>query len=266
MLVTGGRFGWARVVWLGVLSWGVVGLLATAACGSRTSMLDPDAYGQSEGGSSSRNPLGNAGKASPGTGGRPIVATGGATTSPTAGTSNTGASSGVDPSLAIAPCQQYCPGYGTQCKKRLKGQECLPTCQGELNNSGPFCQALGTQALNCLAPFFSRGGGDCDAAVNRALTQCGVAVTQFEECKKRFASGTPSANFVTSCPRSGDPGGDTCTQIFSCNNGPYVTFCNPSGQSPARVDCTCITPTGQTLTARIKAEGDACLDAAALCQ
>jgi hypothetical protein len=127
---------------------------------------------------------------------------------------------------------------------------------------------LGVQALNCLTPFFSRGGGDCDVAVNRALTQCGIAVNQFEACKKQFtgSGGPPPSNFVTSCPRSGGPSdGGNCTQIFECNNGPYVTFCNPSAQSPMLLDCSCVTPNGQSLTARIGASSDACTDAAALC-
>jgi hypothetical protein len=227
-------------------------------------MLDPDAYGLSEGGTSSTSPLGNAGKSSPGTGGRPVVGTGGVTTSPTAGTGSTG----VDPSVAITPCQQYCPGYGSQCKKRLKGQECLPTCQGELNNFGPVCQALGVQTLTCLTPFFSRGGGDCDGAVNRALTTCGALVERFEACKKKFSGSPsmPSSNFVSSCLRSGGPMSDgNCTQIFNCNNGPYITLCNRTGTSML-LECSCVTPNGQTLDARLPASSDPCLDATALCQ
>lgn len=224
-------------------------------------MLDPDAYSVGEGGSSNTNPLGNAGKSSPGTAGRPV------------GVAGTGAamggSSSVDPSVAAGVCQQYCPGYSSQCKKRLKGQDCLPTCQGELNNFGPVCQALGVQALSCLAPFFSRGGGDCDAAVNRALGQCAMAVTQFEECKKNFSGspGNPSFNFVSSCLRSGGPMTDgNCTQIFNCTNGPYITLCNPAAPSARLLNCSCITPNGQTVDARLPASADPCLDATTLCQ
>ena len=79
-------------------------------------------------------------------------------------------------SVAVTPCQQYCPGYSTQCGKLLKGQDCLSTCQGELNGYGPKCQGLGIGALNCLTPFFSARGGPCDPAVNRALTACGDPV------------------------------------------------------------------------------------------
>lgn len=262
MLVTGGRFGWARLVWLGGFAIGVLGLGGTAACGSRTSMLDPDAYSVGEGGSSNTSPLGNAGKSSPGSGGRPIGAAG---TTAAIGGSN---SSGVDPSIAVGVCQQYCPGYSSQCQKRLKGQACIPTCQGELNNFGPVCQALGVKALSCLTPFFSRGGVDCDGAVNRALAQCSGIVTQFEECKKDFSAspGNPSFNFISSCERSGGPMDDgNCAQIFNCTNGPYITLCNPSGSSSKQLQCSCVTPNGQTLEARLPASGDPCLDATALC-
>jgi len=261
MLVTGGRFGWARLVWLGGVSCGVLGLGSTAACGSRTSMLDPDVYSVGEGGSSNTNPLGNAGKSSS-SGGRPVGTAG------TGATVGGGKASGVDPSVAVGVCQQYCPGYSSQCKKRLKGQECIPTCQGELNNFGPVCQALGVKALSCLTPFFSPGGGDCDGAVNRALAQCGGIVTQFEECKKDFSRspGNPSLNFVGSCERSGGPMDQgNCGQIFNCSNGPYITTCTRSAQSAKQLDCSCVTPNGQTLDARLPASGDPCLDATALC-
>lgn len=268
MLVKGGAFGWARLAGRVVVSWGVVGLLVTAACGSRTSMLDPDAYEVGAGGTFT-GPLGNAGKPSSSVGGRP-VGIGGATTTPTAGAPSSGPVSNVDPSVAVGPCQQYCPGYGSQCKRRLKGQDCLATCQNELNGSGPTCQALGVQTLSCLAPFFSRGGGDCDGAVARALAQCGDIVAKFDACKKEFLrspGNNPSLNFVGSCLRSGGPMSDgNCSQIFNCNNGPYVTFCNQATDGTMLLDCTCITPDGQTLVSRMLPSADPCLSATTLCQ
>lgn len=218
-------------------------------------MLDPDAYG--EGGSSSTNPLGNAGKSS-----GPVGSAGTGTTA-TAGTSSTG----VDPTVAVGICAQYCPGYSSQCKKRLKGQECVPTCQGELNNFGPICQSLGVQALSCLSPFFNRNGGDCDGAVNRALAQCSQIVTQFEDCKKNFATSPsmPVPNRVASCQHQEPVTSGNCTQVFNCSDGPYITFCNPSGQSAA-LTCTCLAPTGEMVTSRVNsASADPCLEAAAPC-
>jgi hypothetical protein len=76
MLVSGGRFGWT---WIGsgTALVGIASSLATAACGSRTSMLDPDVYatGGSGGSGSTSNPSGGAGK--PTTGGG-LIGTAGA--------------------------------------------------------------------------------------------------------------------------------------------------------------------------------------------
>lgn len=249
----------------GVVACGVAGLLVTAACGSRTSMLDPDAYdvSQSEGGSSTR-PSGNAGKPSSNAG-KPSSSAAGATSTPSGGASN----STVDPGLAVQPCQQYCPGYGTQCKKRLKGQDCLSTCQAELNSSGATCQALGVKTLACLGPFFSPNGGNCDGAVNRALTKCQGIVAEFEKCKDLAASTSgndPSLDFFASCQRDGGPMDDgSCTQIFTCANGPYITFCNWAQDGTMLLDCTCATPKGEAFNGRLTHSADACLNATALC-
>jgi hypothetical protein len=180
-----------------------------------------------------------------------------------------GAASGVDPILALGPCQQYCAGYGTQCKKRLEGQECLSTCQGELNGYGASCQALGINALRCLAPFFSASGGDCDAAVNRALGQCGAIVAAFDSCKKSFSSSAkPSkpTNAVASCLRS--RGGDAntgCVDTYTCNEGAYFTFCALAPGSML-LDCNCLLPSGQTTSGVLAPSGDVCLDATVFCQ
>jgi hypothetical protein len=251
----------------------IVGLVATVsilgalgtACGSRTSMLDSDAYdgdgivatagrpnipgaGTAGNGSTGTGLLGRAGSSSNNPGGAPV--------------------SGVDTSLALTPCQQYCPGYGTQCRARLESQDCLSTCQGELNGFGPSCQMLGIAALQCLTPFFSVNGGDCNAAVNRALAQCGTIVSSFDSCKKHQAGPTTpsqSQNAFAACQRSG--GGDTtsCKESFSCSDGNYVTFCSlPAGSM--LFDCGCVNARGQTASGRLPPSSNLCLDATVLCQ
>lgn len=261
MLVSGGRFGWT---WLGLDTAlvGMASLVATAACGSRTSTLDPDVYasgGRGGSGSTSTKPTGGAGK--PTTGGG-LIGTAGASTSPAVSPPVT--SSGVNPALATTPCERYCAGYGTQCKKRLEGKDCLTTCQGELNGSGPFCQSLGIDTLTCLTPFFSPNGGDCGGAVNRALTTCGDLVANFDDCKNEFLAG--NKNPVSACPRSGDGGfNPNCTSIYSCPAGPYVTFCSPT-ESMLFAECGCVGPTGTAKSVRVPVDGDLCFDATALCQ
>lgn len=223
-------------------------------------MLDADAY------DSSRDGVGGGGTI-------PGAGTGGKNGLPgRGGTGSTtpvgGSASGVDTTLAIAPCQQYCPGYGTQCKKRLEGKDCLATCQGELNGYGPSCQTLGINALRCLTPFFSASGGDCNAAVNRALTQCGMIVAAFDSCKKGI-SGTaaPSkpSNPVASCLRTRGGDNRNCSDFFTCNEGSYFTFCAPASGSML-LDCSCVRPSGQATSGFLVPDGDVCLDATVFCQ
>ncbi len=255
MSVSGGRSGW---IWFRSVTAlvGIASLLGTAACGSRTSTLDSDVYASvGQGGSGGVKPGGTGGKTATGGG---LLGTAGASTSPPA------TSSGVNGALAKTPCERYCAGYGTQCKKRLEGKDCLTTCQGELNGSGPFCQSLGIDALTCLTPFFSANGGDCGGAVNRALTQCGDMIANFDDCKNEFLAG--NMNPVSACPRAGDGGVNaSCTSIYSCPNGPYVTFCSPT-DSMQFAECGCVGPVGTPKSVRVPLAGDLCLDATALCQ
>ncbi len=276
MLVNGGRSGRARVVsfvaaasvfgWMSVVGFG---------CGSRTSMLDPDVFGAgtdsvARGGSSNVHPtpMGSAGK--PASGGV-LLGNGGAASG------SKGGASGLDPSLALTPCQKYCPAYGAQCAKRLKGQDCMPTCQGELNGSGPTCQVLGIQALNCLTPFFSANGGPCDPAVDRALTLCSGIVNAFEDCKKGASIGpkqpttpppapTPGRVDVLSCPTPAVAIGPECKILFSCANGDYETYCSRNGQNPSLTDCVCTSPNGMQTMTQLMQSANVCFDAAHVCQ
>ena len=247
MSVSGGGPGWA---WVGSVTalFAIVGLVGTAACGSRTSMLDPDVYiADGQGGGPGK-----------GTTGGGLLGMAGASVSPSA------PGSGVDTSLTKAPCEQYCAGYGTQCRQRLDGKNCITSCQDELNGSGPLCQLLGIETLSCLTPFFSPKGGDCGSAVGRALTQCEELVSNFDECKGQFASGVKNA--VSACPRMTDVGtGAGCISIFECGAGPYVTFCSPT-ESMQFVKCDCAPPSGIPTSIRIPLSKDTCLDATAICR
>ncbi len=273
MLVNGGRSGRARVGSFAAAV-GVLGLISTLGfgCGSRTSMLDPDVYGVGaenvENGGSINNvtpkPIGTAGKATGGV----VLGNGGASSS----SGSKGGASGVDPALSIPQCRQYCPGYAAQCQKRLKGQDCLSTCQGELNGSGSTCQMLGILALSCLTPFFSANGGACDPAVNRALTACGPIVDAFEECKTGPATnpapvGMPTRGDVTSCPSMGGVGGPSpeCKMLFSCPNGSYTTYCSSNRQNPAYTDCVCLGPGGTQTMTQLMQSANVCFDAAHVC-
>jgi hypothetical protein len=262
------------------VSVGLAGLLNTLGCGSRTSMLDPDAYDPgtdnvSGGGSRTVDPppVGVAGK--PSTGGSSVgiggssVATGGSSIA-TSGSSSTiqGGASGVDPSLSVQICQQYCPGYALQCGKRLNGQPCMPTCEAELDGSGPVCQSLGVQTLICLTPFFGATGEACEPAVNRALTACGAIAAAFTDCKAgggKSGPKQPTPFDIASCKSAGsaaDP--SDCKALFSCPNGQYETYCSTSQTGIS--DCACISPNGSQTMGRFTQSTDVCFRAASVCQ
>jgi hypothetical protein len=253
----------------GVLFGGLAVLLASG-CGSRTSMLDQEAYevgsdGVVNGGSSNGGKgNGASGAGSSGHAGSPSTGSGGGSVSPSAGATGVGGKTGgggaVDPSLASAPCANYCPGYGTECAARLKGSECLPTCLNELNSFGPACQSLGIQALTCLTPFFTPGGNQCDAAVGRALSKCSKIVKQFEACKKKASGGTapspttPSPTTPTSpkldptsCADGGNAAGPGfCLSTYNCQNGSYIVTCDISPMTML-ASCTCMSPAGNQM-------------------
>ena len=242
--------------------------MSTAGCGGRTSTLDPDAYALGpetvstggSGGTVDLNPIAGAGK--PSSGGLPGT---GAASSGTQG-----GASGVDQKLAVQPCQQYCAGYATQCASRLQGRACQPSCEGEVNASGPVCQVLGIQTLNCLAPFFNAKGGACDPAVNRALTSCGPLLSAFGDCEKvgNAGAGQPQPPRprvdIASCTSVGTSGtGSECMGSFNCAGGSYQTLCStsPSGLQ----NCLCIRPDGTQSMAQLKPSPDVCYDAFSAC-
>lgn len=251
MSVFGGRFRWVRAA-----SSLIAAGFAIVSCGGRTSTLDVDAYDVGEPG-----PGGSAAIAGGGSTGRGGTSSGRAGTGagPSGGAVSTGGTSstpsGLDPSLAVAPCAKYCPGYGTECSARLNGQDCMAACQAEMNGFGKTCQGLGIKTLNCLTPFFTPNGHNCDQAVQRGLSKCGKLANQFGACKKQ-ASGTPSSPPApsptptpaptpdpTSCPNTGQVDPTFCTATYSCADGSYVITCktDPSSQQHT---CSCSTPTG----------------------
>ena len=294
-MVHGGRSRWARVVSIAG-SLGALGLVCTAGCGSRTSVLDPDGYALGFSDITDAGGTGVTGGGSSATGGRPttsfggstVVSAGGTSTTATAGTSTTaaggtgttaaggkGGTGGLNTSLSIVPCQQYCPGYGTECAARLMGQDCFDACQGEINGSGAKCQGAGINALKCLTPFFSATDNNCDAAVTRALTKCGTVVNTFEKCKgvktptptpMPTPTPTPSVD-ISTCPASGSGIGATCSAVYECPNGKYSLDCTVSPTSAFLADCTCTGPTGNRGFSELMTAGNPCfVEGRALCQ
>ncbi|RYZ01545.1 MAG: hypothetical protein EOO73_35090 [Myxococcales bacterium] len=270
MLVTGGRSWWRRALagggWLSAL-----GLWALVSCGGRTSALDPDVYGTDADGFGDGDEAGSSSGGS--SGGRPTgagAAMSGGGSTPTAGGATSGGASAVNPTLSLQACSQYCPGYGTQCKQRLMGQDCLTACQAEVNSFGTRCQALGIDALNCLTPSFTPNGANCEGAVNAALTKCGKIVNAFQECKQGRGPTKPSMPMtnvdVTTCGNMGFVDATTCLDAYSCSTGFYTVLCSYSPSSTTAT-CSCSRPSGDTASATFENDGKACFRAArTLCQ
>jgi hypothetical protein len=236
MVSVGGRFGWVGRV---SLSAGVVALLATA-CGSRTTMLDEDAFllpGESSSGSSS------GGASSPGGG-----AHGGSVNLPSAGTQNipmpTAGTGNTAPAGSIQQvCQDYCKGYAIKCPQELQpGQECLSTCVGEIGNTQGNCQTTGLSALRCLTPYFANPKLVCQEAINSGLTKCGKQVTAFKKCSGEDEPTQPTPQ-PTCMSSIGDLSPISCKMQFFCGDGTYNVGCS-SQNSGASFECACGTPSG----------------------
>jgi hypothetical protein len=236
-------------------------------------MLDPDVYGVGmEGVGDDDDDTGG----TPATGGRPngtagksFGATGNAPSNGAAPSSGgKGGTTSTPMSEAVTACKAYCPGYGTQCAERLMGQDCFAACLNEVTGSGMRCQKLGIAALNCLQPFFTPGGFDCDSAVNRALSKCGKTVNNFEKCKgvptPTPTMPVPPAN-VTDCPSMGTGSQNYCQMSYACNNGTYNVYCNTDLQTRV-ASCGCVRPDGAATGTSFMSTLDVCeIAAQALC-
>jgi hypothetical protein len=206
--------------------------LVFSGCGGRTSSLDPEAYDPSGFGSSS--------------GGGSRGGSGGNASTAGAGAAPRGGAGGFDPSLATAPCQAYCAGYGTQCAANLNGLDCPTACEAELNVAGGRCQALGLETIRCLTPFFTPGGTGCRAASNRGLAVCGKLADEFGKCKTGTTAPptmptapTGGLDVTASCQRAESISTQTgCLDIYVCGNQGYIVQCTKDSETSA-VRCTC---------------------------
>jgi hypothetical protein len=244
MSVAGGR------PWRAGLVFGAAWLaLAAAACGGRTSTLDPDVY------ENDPPDEGSGGSSTAGTGSTP---TAGKSSSPKAGSGPGG--SGADINTAKV-CDGYCGGYEQKCPERLDGGECRATCAQEMTGFGPACNNLGTAALNCLSPFFKDGSLSCDTAVRNALTNCRQQVDAFDACKSGdpepqppqpiptpTPTPTPQPNPMPTqypgyCGGMGEQGTNHCKDAYACAEGVYTVSCvlNAGGML---YDCSCTWPNG----------------------
>jgi hypothetical protein len=222
-----------------------------AGCGSRTSMLDVDAY-SSEG-------LGGFGN--------------------TAGSGANGGSKGdpnaVDPQRSVSACESYCKGFKVKCPAELSGRDCMATCAEEVNSKGKACQSLGIKALECLAPFFSSSSrsATCDDAKNNGSNTCNQELTKFAQCAAPVPMPNPNPQpdpgpgkrgMVNGCDASVSSTPDTCIRFYSCMDGPYLVEC--VSQLDGNFSCSCSFPSGVMQGAIYGPVADPCLKAGTDCR
>jgi hypothetical protein len=217
--------------------------LLGAACGSRTSMLDSDAY------------------SSTGLGGASNVAGSGNTSgNPGKG----GSTNAVDPSMSLAACTAYCKGYRVQCSSELGNRDCLETCAEQVNGNGKLCQSLGIEALQCVAPYFPTTGPSqgCSAVTSRAAAACTPELTQFQTCELA-PTPIPEPSPLDACEVTEEKSPVDCIRVYECANGPYLVQCSRTNDGAQ--DCSCIPPAGPIKFAMYGPNRDPCLIAALDC-
>lgn len=222
--------------------------LLGAACGSRTSMLDADAYSSTGVGGASNlagagNRSGSAGK-------------GGSTGDPNA----------FDPSKSAGACAAYCKGYQVHCSSELGDRDCLETCAQQVNGNGKQCQTLGIEALDCLAPHLTPTGPSqgCSAALSGAAAACTPELIQFQACKQE-PEPTPTPNPMPSrdCRVTEGGGPDNCIQLYDCTEGPYLVQCISANDGAQA--CSCVPPTGAAQFSMYGPSPNPCQTAALSC-
>jgi hypothetical protein len=284
------------------VGWGInvsLALLFAAGCGSRTSMLDSDAYTDEgdddvimpgtggKGGSTSPMPA-TGGKSSSGgsgprggqasRGGQPASggASGGAFPSAGApvggsfGTAGTGVSTGgsapTPGTTTQQICTNYCKGYANTCSVELDGRDCVALCAAEVDGFGKSCQRLGLKAVKCLTPSFQKPNLSCGEATSQGLNRCGAGVNRFQECKRDVApTPVPTDPTPANCDGFASGDGQSCKMGLTCVDGNYTVGCQLLNNG--YYACNCYYPNGATANTQVNANGPefACGTAAQYC-
>jgi hypothetical protein len=211
-------------------------LVLGAGCGSRTSVLDVEAY-------ASQGPENTAGSAN-------------------------GDPGAADPQRSIPACASYCQGYKVKCAAQLSGRDCMATCAGEVNGNGKECQSLGIELLECLAPFVSPSSGSrtCQEAQDGGAIACQAQLARFSRCAKPASMPMPGPDkpgLVDGCTAAVSSAPDTCIRYYTCADGSYLVEC--VSQLDGKFSCDCSFPSGMTQGAIYGAVSDPCVTAGTDC-
>jgi len=247
-------------------------LTALAACGGRSSPMDPDGTtieanqptggSTSDGGSSAAGSGATATGAATGTGGKPGVPAGGSAAggssgagtagrNPSGGASSAGTSAGGGAGTAGAGgtsssiftnCSIYC-NVAAQgpCPDGISNPECLSSCVNELSAQAPPCQTNGAALLRCLTAVYTNSHS-CSEVDQLSLAKCSAQLTAYQNCVQPSIQPPPPpppipAPMVT-CSSSGSSTNGICNLDVKCTSGAYYTVsCYQTG--PAQSNCTC---------------------------
>jgi hypothetical protein len=234
-------------------------LAALAACGGRSSTLEPDSVNidanQPIAGSTAKPgpsaTVGGAGSVSA-SGGKSGVPTGGSSSSGGTGGSGatagvwmsgaaSGGSAGVDTQLFVS-CADYCTASSQRrpCASGISGPECMASCTSEVSAYGPECQRLGSALLDCLTKVY-KNSSSCSEVDELSIAKCSALFTSYQGCVAPTADPLPTPDPPPpplTCSSSSSSSNGKCAVDVKCTSGAYYSVsCYET--SPDQSSCTC---------------------------
>ena len=253
---------------------GALLLAALAACGGRSSPIDPDAVtiaanqpsettsgggtGATSGNSATGSATASGGKSGVPAGGSATgaasgVGTAGSSSTPSGGSSSGGSSSGgagaagaatggstsTEPSF-VRSCNSYCSVAAQgPCPSGISSTECLASCVNELSRQTLLCQTYGEGLLRCLTAVYTNSNS-CGEVDQLSLAKCSSQFTTYQNCSGPGSTPVPppTPTPMVTCSSSGSSSNGKCNLDVKCTSGAYYTVsCYQTG--PEQSNCTC---------------------------
>ncbi|HYQ41417.1 MAG TPA: hypothetical protein VER11_05610 [Polyangiaceae bacterium] len=286
--------GGLRFSWLQGFGFSFFALLA--ACGGRSSTLDPDGVylepSRPSGGSTSQPAGGSGAKAGVGAGG--ATSTGGKSGVPTpaggssasggtagagvgtstgsAGASGTasGGSAGLDPTT-FAYCTAFC-NVSTQgaCPSGTTSAECSAQCASELAGESPECRQIASSFLACLTTAYEKSR-NCTEVDQSSVGACSKWAEAYSSCLAPAPVPTPAPDPMPqpTCSSSGSSSNGKCNLDVKCATGAYYSVsCYQTGSAQSNCTCNASLPNGSGTGANFALNETttfACYDSLAAC-
>lgn len=231
-------------------------LAALAACGGRSSTLDPDSIGFSPnqpsggsaadpgaGGSAATPSVGTSGTSSVGNGGQPVggnTSNGAAGGAAQGGHSASGGSTSIEPDI-IEACTRYCNAQAQgPCPEQIPRSNCVASCEGELLGRGPQCRSIARSLLGCLSMAYE-SSSTCLEPEQLIGAKCSNWLAGYRSCADDRAPEPvpmPKPSTQLTCSSSGNSSNGKCNLDVKCTNGAaYSVRCYET--SPDQSNCSC---------------------------